>query len=464
MPARYARLTDQWLLRGWSDLPFAAVNWRNGDFRELGRNSFYVAQACDGRTDLHSAAFLPRHHRLLDVLIAGGIAEACANGDPVDPAQKYRRAENPLIRGICFSITSRCNLNCRHCFMEAPSNRHRDLTFADLVGLVDQFDRANVPEVALTGGEPLIRRDLPDVIHLLTGRRIGIAEVFSNGVLVTERILEEFLASGHRPYFKVSFDGCGAHDFMRGSRGCEAKVVRGIRTLREAGLPVTVITSVDRVSRDSMPETYELMKSLDVDGWWIAPPVEMGNWQGSTTGLSTAETISLCASVLRRWAADGGPFDLKLWRLGLYRKHESGEGRDADRVGDGVLPAPLFTAESWNCAGTHSRPYLLPDGTLLPCSGYTSTTLAGQMPNLLHRELSEVWNDPQLRDICDLRKRDLLARNDECASCEHFALCGSGCRVFALTETGDALARDPVACDLFRNGHIRRFREMSTAR
>ncbi len=458
MSGRFAKLNKEWLLRGWTDVPWALVNWRNGDFRELGRDGFYVAQSCDGRTDFGSPAFLPRHIALLDRFIAMGIAEQCSAGETLEAGQEYRAAGNPVVRGLHWSITGLCNLNCRHCFMEAPTERFGDFSLGEIWRLIDQFERANVPEVALTGGEPFMRKDLPEIIKRLTEKKIGVAEIFTNGVLITGAILDTFKRFGQRPLFKISFDGCRTHDYMRGTQDIEAKVIEAIRRVKSGGFPVTAITSVDRVTRNNLAETYQLMKELQVDGWWLAPPVEIGNWRGSDTGLSLEEMVEVCTPLLQRWTADGGPFRLKLWRFGLFRGPENGANGQC-----GMAPLPVATPDSWNCNGTHSRPYLLPDGALLPCSGYTGTSLMESMPNLLKQDLTEVWTDSPLRRISDLKKRDVLARNKACAGCEFFPECGSGCRVFGLTRTGDLLARDPVACELFRGGYIQRFREIAEA-
>ncbi len=451
MNNRFARLRKDWLLRGWTNVPRALVNWRTGDFHELGQDVFYVAQSCDGRTDFGSMAFLPRHNALLDRLIAAGIAEECGPGEATDAGQEYRKADNPVIRGLLWSITGLCNLNCRHCFMEAPSRRFGDFSFADICDLLNQFEQANVPEVALTGGEPFLRRDLPEILAMLERKKIGLAEIFTNGVLVTDAILAAITRHGFRPFFKISFDGRGTHDYMRGVAGSEERTIEGSKKVKAGGFPLTVITSVDAVTRGNLAETYKLMKELGTDGWWLAPPVECGNWRGTDSAVSMDDMIDISVAMLQRWLADGRPFDLKLWRFGLFPR----AGKD-----EGASPPPA-TPDSWNCAGTHSRPYLLPDGTLLPCGGYTGTGLLDTMPNLRKQPLSAAWSRSALREICDLRRRDVIDRNAECADCGFFGECGGGCRVIALTQTGELMAKDPLACLLFRDGYIQRFREIA---
>jgi len=144
---------------------------KNGDQRELKNLGFYVAESCDGQTDFDSFAFLPKHLGMLDLLIAQGIAEECQEGDAIEPWQRYRKADNPRLTGIHWCVTGRCDLKCRHCYMEAPSGRYGQLPFEAMAGLVEQFERANVLEVSLTGGEPFLRPDLLDIIQLLAQKK-----------------------------------------------------------------------------------------------------------------------------------------------------------------------------------------------------------------------------------------------------------------------------------------------------
>ena len=82
------------------------------------------------------------------------------------------------------------------------------------------------------------------------------------------------------------------------------------------------------------------------------------------------------------------------------------------------------------------------------------------MPNLLREDLSQVWTRSYLRQITDLKKQDLFSRNPECVACELFRECGMGCRASALTETGDLMARDPIACEVYRKGYKKLFRDL----
>lgn len=455
MSEKFAVIHKDWLLRGWDNMPYAAVNWRNGDFRELSKEAFDILISCDGKTDFSSWAFLPRQRNVLKKLIEEGIASNCAFGEELEVIQEYNFAPNPVIRGLLWSVTGHCNLKCRHCFMEAPSGKYGEISFEETKKLIEKFADANVPEVALTGGEPFMNKNLGAIAEILTENKIGLAEIFSNATLITEDILKKIENAGHRPYFKISFDGCNNHDFMRGVSGCEKKTIEGIKLLKSHNYPVTIISSLDRITWDDLLETYELLKSLEVDGWWLAPPVEIGEWKNQEKSFTTDDMLEVSQKLLKIWLADGEPFDLKLWRFGLFGKHEMEDEEKSRRESLYMNP------DSWNCSGTHTRPYLMPDGTLIPCGGYTGTEIQKEFPNVFDSSLVEAWSDLSIRNICDLKKSDVIADNPSCNDCEFFNECGSGCRVVALGETGNLMSKDPVACMLFRGGFIKRFREMA---
>ncbi|MFZ5642575.1 MAG: radical SAM protein [Bacillota bacterium] len=459
MPGRYAKLKKDWLLRGWTDKPMTVSNWANGDIRQLNNKGFYTAESCDGETDFNSLAFLPDHHALLDVLIKEGIVEECREGDSIEPIQRYRKANNPCLTGIHWCVTGLCNLKCLHCYMESPSGRYGELPFDDLAQLIEQFEQANVLRVSLTGGEPFMRKDILDIITLLARKKIWLGQIYSNGLLITRDHLEGIKRIGFSPSFQISFDGIGAHDHMRGTRGIEPGVIDGILRVLSAGFQVVVATSIDRMNINRLVETYELMKSLGVQAWRIVRPQESGNWAGTATALSLNEEAEGFMPLLDRWLKDGKPLYIQMG--GLYRggqaQKEKMSGLDPRQFQDTFY----FTSESYDCGSCREQPNLLPDGTLVPCPGYVDSIIQEQMPNLFREDLSMVWTNSLLREIGDIKKKDLLAKNPECAACELFKKCGCGCRALALRETGNLMAKDPVTCELWKMGYKKRFEDLA---
>lgn len=455
MAERYARLRADWLLRGWTDLPMAVVNWTNGHLVKLSKRSFYVARACDGQTDFSSLAFLPVHHAILDKLIDLDIVETCARGDCLDAAQRYRRADNPPITGLHWAVTGLCNLNCRHCYMESPSGRYGELPLRTMMDLIAQFERANVLEVTLTGGEPFRRTDLEQIVARLVEGRIRVSEIYTNGLLVTDEQLRWVSELGVRPVFQISFDGSGGHERMRGTTGIEADAVRAVRRVREAGFAVAIATCIDTENAALLVDTYETLKNLGIQLWRISAPQETGNWRGTKTRLSVSSEARAYEPVFRRWLADDKPFAVQFG--GFFRSRVDGVSKSVPDSLTGYAP------DSLECAACREKLFLLPNGTLLPCPGFTDSELQKRMPSLLQSDLSEVWSESILRTFADTTKRDRLERNAECVDCELFSRCGMGCRASALTEAGDLKAKDPLFCEAMKGGYRHRFLDLLDA-
>jgi radical SAM protein with 4Fe4S-binding SPASM domain len=444
-------------------MPTVAVNWTTGEQRKLNGTAFYVAEHCNGETNFGSLAFLPEHQGVLQKLIDEGIAEECRQGDSIEGWQRYRKAANPRFSGIHWCITGHCNLNCRHCYMEAPEARYGQLRFEDMARLIDQFEQANVLEVVISGGEPFVRKDLLDIFQLLARKKIRVSEIYSNGLPISDAHLARIKEMGFSPMFQISFDGVGCHDQMRGKAGIEQGVIDAIGRLRRAGFSVAVATSVDEVNIARLPDTYELLKRLDIQAWIVSAPVESGDWKGTKTAVSLDALAAAYEPLLIRWIEDNRPFAIFLGPIfrGRQGGSESGAVEADPALGVEIQTHSKFTADSYDCGACREQPNLLPDGRLFPCPGYVDSLLQDQMPNLFQHELSSLWRQSLVRQLADMKKRDLLAANPGCAVCDNFEECGMGCRAVALRLTGQLMARDPAHCELWRKGYKRRFRELA---
>ncbi len=142
------------------------------------------------------------------------------------------------LANLRLSVTDRCNLRCAYCMPEeryAWLPRSDILSFEELSRLVDAFVLAGVDEVRLTGGEPLLRRDLPELVRLLAGKP-GLRDlaITTNGVLLAEQ--HAALAAAGLRRFTVSIDTLRPERFVALTRRTDhARVLEGIRAV--AGTP-----------------------------------------------------------------------------------------------------------------------------------------------------------------------------------------------------------------------------------
>jgi Fe-coproporphyrin III synthase len=271
-------------------------------------------------------------------------------------------------------------------------------------------------------------------------------------LLITDKHLKSIEKNGFKPSFQISFDGIDTHDYMRGVEGTEAKVLEAIKRIQGFGFPVIISTSLDRLTAGSINSTYEAMVKIGVSGWRIAVPQAAGNWKESGTMLTMQETADILEPVFLKWIAENKPFFLQLG--GFFRGEPLSE-----KISD-FQKAPDWFPESYDCALCREQPNLLPDGTLVPCAGYVDSNIQSLMPNLLNTELSECWTNSLLRTFADMKKKDLLAANPDCVACDLFKECGMGCRASAYFETGDIMAKDPIACELRHVGYKNRFESL----
>ena len=126
------------------------------------------------------------------------------------------------------------------------------------------MESCGVRRLRIDGGEPLVRGDLLGFTAGMAKRGIKLYEVITNGWYVTPGLLDALEAQGHRPRWYVSFDGVGHHDWLRGVKGAERRVLDNIRLLCERGYYVHVHQCVRRDSIESVRPTALMLRELGV--------------------------------------------------------------------------------------------------------------------------------------------------------------------------------------------------------
>ena len=221
----------------------------------------FVYAMCDGTTDLSSPVFLPAHRSALARLLKRGVVRRCPKGF---------QGTQPDIDGVLFSITGRCNMRCRHCYMGAPEGQG-ELSLDNMQRILDALCASGATQISLTGGEPLMRTDLMELIDSILARGMAIPDIFTNATLIDDAFVAELAARGLDPIFHVSFDGVGRHDVMRGVPGAENAARQGIAALKSAGHRVVLTTSVDENTLPALEKTYAFAKETGVHAWGVSP-------------------------------------------------------------------------------------------------------------------------------------------------------------------------------------------------
>ncbi len=175
--------------------------------------------------------------------------------------------ETDRLREVWLHVSDRCNLACRHCLVSSGPGGHSGLDTDGLRGIIRQSCDLGADTFYFTGGEPLLRRDLPALLREVNTTYGATAVVLTNGTLLQGELIERLSTlRRERLFLQVSLDGSSAarNDALRSAGSFEA-TVRGIRCALQAGLHVTVATVVLRKNLDDLIPIADLAHGLGVD-------------------------------------------------------------------------------------------------------------------------------------------------------------------------------------------------------
>ena len=206
------------------------------------------------------------------VTFTAGHHFTAAGGD--DPRELAEAATAPL--SVIVQVTKRCDFGCVFCsetlMMPDPTLDQLDVIRANLAG---------VQRVFLSGGEPLLRRDLPEIVDMYSGFILGLPTNATRGVAMAPRL------AGKVAFVNIGFDGPRA-TFSQ-VRGDYDKAMTGVRAFIDAGLPVSLSAVVLRSTVHALPYLYQIADVLDCGKLKLILPLRKGN----ALGLAEREFITV---------------------------------------------------------------------------------------------------------------------------------------------------------------------------
>jgi radical SAM protein with 4Fe4S-binding SPASM domain len=355
---------------------------------------------------------------------------------------------------ISWNLTYRCNLACEHCYLDAGGTPLvRSENFADRSELGTEECFRVIDEIAafapecltiLTGGEPLLRRDILEIVQRAAERGLWVV-VGTNGVRISENVARRLSDAGARG-LSLSLDALDPdrHDAFRRVRGAWRNTVDGAEILNNTGLPFIVQTTAGSHNLDELEAIADFAHDrLAAKVWnlYFLVPTGRGQFVSDITPSQYDDVLASLYRIQRKYAgrmlvnAKCAPHYIKtvLENTGAKKESSDAPGDPAEPI-SGFSQIRTYSGGAGGCpAGTHYMG-IRPNGDVTPCPYLP--VFAG---TLRRSTLADLWNSSELFD--GIRRRTALG--GRCGACELNAHCG-GCRARAYGTTGDLMAEDPL--------------------
>lgn len=335
--------------------------------------------------------------------------------------------ERPFV--LVWELTQACELACKHCRADAQPERHPDeLTTTEGKKLLDdarEFGEGQL--VVLSGGDPLVRDDVVELVEYGTDRGLGMTLTPSGtSSLTTDRI--EALADAGLRRMALSLDGSTAerHDEFRGEEGSFTSTIEAARSVREAGLPLQINTTVCAETVDDLPAIRDLVTDLGAVLWSVFFLVPVG--RGAVLNPISPER----AERVMEWlveVSEETPFGIKTTEAPHYRRVAIQRHTDAT-----ATPDKDTIGRRTGITAGNGFAFVSHIGEVFP-SGF----LPQSAGNIHEESIVSIYRDANL--FKTLRDPDAL--QGKCGVCPFRGVCG-GSRSRAYAYTGDPFASDPL--------------------
>ena len=346
-----------------------------------------------------------------------------------------RKGKKQLLRLLFWESTIKCNLSCAHCRrIESEETACQDLSTLDAKYLIRQVailgqEQSIMPVMVFSGGEPLRREDLFELINLTTSLGI-IPAIATNGTLIDSDNADKILKSGVMRV-SVSLDGATSvvHNQLRQLPDSFERAIEGIGYLRERKIPFQINMTLTRHNAHQLEDIYNLTKSLGAVAVHIFMLVPVGcGTKLADTDMLTPEQYEQKMMEIHRLDSLG-QLEMKV-TCGPHYERVKRQERASSAIK--TNPGNKYV-QSKGCLAGLGVLFVSHQGDIFPC-GY----LPIKCGNMLEDKLTDVWYNNY--DLARMRSESKL--EGKCGVCGYRQICG-GCRGRAYSATGNYMAEEP---------------------
>ncbi len=344
---------------------------------------------------------------------------------------EWAYSRSPMI--LYWELTLACKLVCRHCRAKAMRRAlPGELTTAQAVSVLDDITGfgAPMPHLVLTGGDPLERADLDEIMSAARARRIGVSLAPSVTPLLTKDRLRELRDAGMHA-ISLSLDGSCAeiHDGIRRVPGTFDQTMEAFAWCEELGIPVQVNTLVTADTAPDLINSYHLLETKKITRWTLFFLIHTGRGV-MLNEVSPEQSEELLSSL---WELNKtSSFPISTTEAIHYRRVAAEEMRSRGMSEAEMLAS--HAAHAWGIRDGNGIAFISHIGELTP-SGFMPEVLG----NVTQESIVDLYQSHPLMQAL----RDPSTFHGKCGVCEYNQWCG-GARSRAYAASGDPLGEDPL--------------------
>ena len=326
------------------------------------------------------------------------------------------RTEKPAIMG--WEITRVCNLTCPHCYSAATRKARNELNTAESLEIIEAAKELGIRKIAWTGGEPLLRADLEQLISSAAERGIKSA-ITTNGVLLDRKRARNLKKIGVR-VIQISIDGSTALRNYKIRRATEEefnKALEAVRICKELGFEVGMAMLIGEENLDDAHDYIKLAAKMKADCVRFCGFVPFGRGKGQNHRLGFSKRKADLKKLILKYCGWDKPivaFDPAF----------------------GPLPPHYYFHE---CEAGKTMFYLSCEGNVYPCTSLLEKEYI--VWNVRKRSLFDIWNDPKMTEFADMPVESITGF---CRTCKHLRTCHGACRGVTKCHTGNRNDSFPV--------------------
>lgn len=329
----------------------------------------------------------------------------------------YREEKiSPALKSIQLEVTRRCNLRCQHCYLADYSGKD-ELSTNEIFNLIDQASDIGVSTFHITGGEPLVRKDIKDILIYIKNKGL-YGQLYTNATLLNDEFIE-FLNTINISVVKISLDGFNpeTHDQFRRAKNSHHKAITAIQKLKKANIPVEIGSVINKVNIKEAQQLIDFIKDELKLNYHIDSFVPVGQ------GLKN-EKIT----------------EIDDWEYVNAMKDEISVAYHRSKEINKEIPVKEDKSKYFYCGAGNSYVFITSRGIVKFCPSMSDEINGG---SLRENSLKDIW----LKGKAFTDYRDTNCKYIK--ECPHFRECKGGCRSRSISKYGGMTEPDLESCRMF---------------